>query len=45
MKTKLLCSLSSLAACSLLAADPSPKDEITSAAKKLKDNYKLEIHN
>jgi hypothetical protein len=41
MKTKLLLSLSILAAGSLLAADPSPKDEITAAAKKLaqQDNY------
>src|SRR5438132_60973 len=39
MKTKLLFSFASLVACSLFAADPNPKDEITSAAKKLKDNY------
>ena len=41
MKTKLLLSLSSLVACSLFAADPSPKDDITAAAKKLaqQDNY------
>ena len=41
MKTKLLISLTSLVACSLFAADPSPKDDITAAAKKLaqQDNY------
>lgn len=41
MKTKILFSLSSLVACSLLAGDPSPKDEVAGAAKKLaqQDNY------
>jgi hypothetical protein len=41
MKTKILFSLLTIAAGALLAADSSPKDEVTSAAKMLseKDNY------